>query len=314
MSSTTTTVKDLPKELLIADNLKGELLKEHNLKHTEAAEKNSLPTVEDLKLEKTHQGLLKGVEGFENEKLKNVKTRQPVSPSAAMQTELARDSSLSAVNDFDRAILKPTETKEKVILPGEEDIKTEKNHQGILQGVECFENEKLKNVKTRQPVSPSAAMQTELARDSSLSAVSDFDRANLKPTETKEKVILPGEEDIKTEKTHQGILLGVEAFENEKLKTVKTRQPVSPSAVMQNELARDSSLTAVSDFDRANLKKAETAEKNPLPSSEVIAQEMEHIKFKVGIEKYDKTKLSHTETLEKNILPTQEIIAMEKSQ
>ena len=50
-------------------------------------------------------------------------------------------------------------------------------------------------------------MQTELARDSSLSAVSDFDRANLKPTETKEKVILPGEEDIKTEKTHQGILL-----------------------------------------------------------------------------------------------------------
>merc|ERR1712106_434393 len=137
---------------------------------------------------------------------------------------------------------------------------------------------------------------------------------SLKPTETKEKVILPGEEDIKTEKTHQGLLQGVEGFENETLKNVKTRVPASPSAVMQIELARDSSLTAVSDFDRAKLKKAETAEKNPLPSSEAIAQEMEHIKFKVGIEKYDKTKLSHTETLEKNVLPTQEIIAMEKSQ
>merc|ERR1712098_446989 len=79
---------------------------------------------------------------------------------------------------------------------------------------------------------------------------------------------------------------------NEKLKTVKTREPVSPSAVMKVELARDSSLTAVGDFDRAKLKKAETAEKNPLPSSEAIAQEMEHIKFKVGIENYDKTKLS----------------------
>merc|ERR1712217_240859 len=98
------------------------------------------------------------------------------------------------------------------------------------------------------------------------------------------------------------------------LKVVKTREPVSPSAVMKVELARDSSLTAVGDFDRAKLKKAETAEKNPLPSSEAIAQEMEHIKFKVGIENYDKTKLTHAETLEKNLLPTQEIIAMEKSQ
>merc|ERR1712117_317015 len=137
---------------------------------------------------------------------------------------------------------------------------------------------------------------------------------SLKRTETKEKLVLPGEEDIKTEKTHQGIIQGVEGFENEKLRVVKTREPVSPSAVMKVELARDSSLTAVGDFDRAKLKKAETAEKNPLPSSEAIAQEMEHIKFKVGIENYDKTKLSHAETLEKNVLPTQEIIAMEKSQ
>ena len=73
----------------------------------------------------------------------------------------------------------------------------------------------------------------------------------------------------------------MEGFENEKLKTVKTREPVSPSAVMKVELARDSSLTALNDFNKATLKKAETAEKNPLPSSEAIAQEMEHIKFKV---------------------------------
>ena len=48
----------------------------------------------------------------------------------------------------------------------------------------------------------------------------------------------------------------------------------------QTEIARDSSISAVSEFDRGNLKKAETAEKNPLPSTEAIAQEMEHIKFK----------------------------------
>ena len=65
----TTTVKDLPKELLIADNLKGELLKEHNLKHTEATEKNPLPTAEDLKQEKTHQNIITGKEFKEISKI-----------------------------------------------------------------------------------------------------------------------------------------------------------------------------------------------------------------------------------------------------
>lgn len=62
---------------------------------------------------------------------------------------------------------------------------------------------------------------------------------------------------------------------------MKTRQPASPSSILQVELARDSSLTAVNEFDKTSLKPAETAEKNPLPSSKDIEQEMEHIKFKV---------------------------------
>ena len=105
----------------------------------------------------------------------------------------------------------------------------------------------------------------------------------MKHTETQEKIILPGAEEIQTEKNIQGLLQGVAGFENDKLRTVKTREPASPSSILQTELARDSSLTAVRDFDKATLKKAETAEKNPLPSTEAIAQEMEHIKFKVSI-------------------------------
>ena len=45
--------------------------------------------------------------------------------------------------------------------------------------------------------------------------------------------MLPGENEIKTEKTIQGVLDGVKGFENEKLKTVKTREPASPLAVVQ---------------------------------------------------------------------------------
>jgi hypothetical protein len=199
-----TPVKDLPKEMLIADSIKGQLMGEIKLKPTDSAEKNVLPTAEDMKQEKTHQGIMTGIAGFQAE--------------------------------------------------------------------------------------------------------------NLKPTETKEKVVLPGQEDIQNEKTVQGMLQGVEAFSKDSLKDVRTREPASPTAVMQAELARDSSMKTVSEFDRNTLKKAETLEKNPLPSTEAIAQEMEHIKFKAGIEGYDQSSLSHTATVEKNTLPTQEIIAMEKSQ
>ena len=53
---------------------------------------------------------------------------------------------------------------------------------------------------------------------------------------------------------------------------------------MKTEQARESSLSALSEFDKAKLKRAETEEKNSLPSTEAIAQELEHIKFKVLIQ------------------------------
>ena len=48
-------VKDLPK---MGDTLKGELLSPRNLKDVETAEKNVLPTADDVKAEKTHQARL----------------------------------------------------------------------------------------------------------------------------------------------------------------------------------------------------------------------------------------------------------------
>ena len=70
------TVKDLPK---MDETIQQEVAKEHNLKHVETAEKVVLPTADDVKQEKTHQGLIQGVEGFTPEKLKKVNTREPAS-------------------------------------------------------------------------------------------------------------------------------------------------------------------------------------------------------------------------------------------
>ena len=63
--------------------------------------------------------------------------------------------------------------------------------------------------------------------------IESFNSENLKNVETKEKTVLPAPEDIKTEKTIQGILQGVESFESDTLKTVKTREPASATAMIQ---------------------------------------------------------------------------------
>ena len=56
----TTAVKDIPQELLIGASLKDELLGDRKLRPTEAAEKNLLPTAEDVKNEKSHRNILSG--------------------------------------------------------------------------------------------------------------------------------------------------------------------------------------------------------------------------------------------------------------
>ena len=89
-------VKDLPK---LDSTISAEIAKDHKLKPTEVktfsralssgnfpktnyfflqvTEKVVLPTAEDVKAEKTHQGLIQGVENFSTDQLKAAKTREP---------------------------------------------------------------------------------------------------------------------------------------------------------------------------------------------------------------------------------------------
>lgn len=134
---------------------------------------------------------------------------------------------------------------------------------------------------------------------------------HLKHTETAEKVSLPTAEDVKQEKTHQALVEGVE--KGVELHHVKTREPASGAEVLRTELAHQTSVKEVGDFDKHKLKKVETNEKNPLPDQDAIRAEAEHEKFKQGIESFDKDKLTHASTVEKNTLPTKETIQQEKS-
>jgi len=135
---------------------------------------------------------------------------------------------------------------------------------------------------------------------------------DLKKIEVSEKVVLPSAEDLKQEKTVEGVLKGVEGFSSDKLTPVKTKEPMSGAEVAKNEFAHQKAADAVKEFDKGQLKHADTNEKNSLPDSETIKAESEHIKFKQGIETFSKDKLKDVETVEKNTLPTKEVIEQEK--
>merc|ERR1711997_642187 len=134
----------------------------------------------------------------------------------------------------------------------------------------------------------------------------------LKKTSTTEKQVLPSADDVKAEKTHQGLLQGVEGFTPDKLKPTKTREPESGADLMKTEIAIGSTLKEVEKFDKTNMKNVDVQEKNPLPDKEAIRLEAEHNAFKDGVEGFNKDNLKAAETVEKNTLPTKEVIEQEK--
>ena len=58
----------------------------HLLFTLQVAEKIVLPSAEDLKNEKVHENLQKGIEGFTPDKLKAVKTKEPASGADRKKT------------------------------------------------------------------------------------------------------------------------------------------------------------------------------------------------------------------------------------
>ena len=83
-----------------------------------------------------------------------------------------------------------------------------------------------------------------------------------------EKQVLPSAEDVKAEKTHQGLIQGVESFTPEKLNKTKTREPATGADLLKTEMAHQSSVNAVENFDKNGMKHVETQEKNPLPDAD----------------------------------------------
>ena len=175
--------------------------------------------------------------------------------------------------------LKPTEAQEKNVLPSADDVKQEKTHQNIMTGITLNLISSMNNnipifqallaltMRAWSPLRPWRRWCCPAARRSRprgrYRASSTESRASMA---SPLKLSRPGSPPLQWKLSR--------SYWAEIIYQIVT-------IVWQTEKAREGALTAVSDFDKTKLKKAETDEKNPLPSSEAIAQELEHIKFKV---------------------------------
>lgn len=218
-----------------------------------------------------------------------------------MATEKAVETVLKGIEDFDPSVLKHTETQEKVVLPDAEGKRSlavyPKRHlfkvgvystdRFLMARLFVFGNifyhrlcsvHELKASEFKSFIYLSCiclfwfpAVQQEKTQQNLLHGVESFDKSALKPTDTVEKIILPA-----TEGKNYTILfeIWVPLFPVIILYCVPIVAPLLfiPTFPFQTDIAQEKGQQqlreGIETFDPANLKHAETQEKNPLPTKE----------------------------------------------
>jgi len=234
-------------------------------------EKDSLPDAETIRSERDRFDLLKGVEGFSSSDLSPVVPKEPLSGVDLLKQELSHKAVVAGVMNFEKDALKPTEVDERNVLPDAGTLQAEKQESDHFKGIGDFDSSNLKSVLTREPVSGPDLVRQESARTEISDQIQTFDRSELRETDIDEKVVLPGADDIKSEKQHVEMLEGLEKGVD--LRHVETVGPTSPVDLAKHELARESMVDNIQEFDRSSLIPVTTEEKNILPSAEEMRKD-----------------------------------------
>lgn len=193
--------------------LKGEINKV-SLKPTESVVKGVLPTKEDLQSERAHHSLIQGIENFDKNKLEHAETKEPRLPNA-IDIEVERHANMPSPNlnevpkvgsDFKNELnqvkLQHTETKVKVRLPSETDLKEDKKHHDFISGIEGFNKKQLHHQQVQEAsVLPSAEdLKSERVHHDVIQGVENFDKNALNHANPIEKIVLPSAADIQRER------------------------------------------------------------------------------------------------------------------
>jgi len=243
-----------------------------SLKPSDTEEKNVLPDAETLKSEKDHFNLLRELES--GTELSPTVSKEPLSGIELLKQELTHNQLIENVTGFDKQQLKEVESEEKSVLPDADTIQSEKSHIEHLSNIASFDQSALAKVKVAEPLSGVEIAKQESFRTSISDELVSFDRSELKPTETVEKISLPDDDVISSEKQHQEFLSGVQT--GVELKKTDTREPLNPLDLAKLEVNKDQVEEEIQAFDRSRLTPVATEEKQILPTAEDIKTEALH--------------------------------------
>jgi len=244
----------------------------NSLKSSVTEEKNILPDAEVIKSEKDHYEFLKELET--GKVLAPTVAKEPMSGAEMLKQELTHKEMIDNLSAFDKEQLKSTPVEEKSWLPDVDTIQSEKSHLDHLKNISTFDQSALSPVKTSEPLTGIELAMQESMRTNITDELVSFDKSDLKTTDTIEKISLPDEEIIKTEKQHQDFLTGVQT--GVALKKTDTREPISPVDLIKLETGKDQVEEEIQAFDRSRLTPVTTEERQYLPSAEDIKTEALH--------------------------------------
>jgi len=241
----------------------------NNLKSSSTEEKNLLPDAETIKSEKDHMDFLKELES--GRELSPTVPREPLSGLDLLKQEMTHKQVIENVSDFDKGQLKEVDVEEKTVLPDVDTIQSEKTHMEHLSSIASFDQSGLSKVKVSEPMTGVELAKQESYRTSISDELVSFDKSGLKPTETVEKVALPDDEVISSEKQHQELLTGVQT--GVELKKTDTREPINPLDLAKLETSKDQVEEEIQAFDRSRLTPVVTEERNFMPTADDIKTE-----------------------------------------
>merc|ERR1719219_3117337 len=244
----------------------------NSLKSSVTEEKNPLPDAEVLKSEKDHYNFLKELEG--GKVLSPTVAKEPMSGAEMLKQELTHKEMIDNLSTFDKEQLKSTPVEEKSWLPDVDTIQSEKSHLDHLKNISSFDQSALSPVKTSEPLTGIELALQESMRSNITDELVSFDKSALKTTDTIEKVSLPDEEIIKSEKQHQDFLTGVQTGVD--LRKTETREPISPVDLVKLETGKDQVEEEIQAFDRSRLTPVTTEERQYLPTTADIKTEALH--------------------------------------
>jgi len=270
---------------------------QEGLRSTEVKDSSSwLPGKEDIEEEREKVEHLAGIEGFNTEAMNKVKTLEPLSGAELLKRELTSKAVNEQLESFDVGKMKPTAVEEKNVLPDQVTLAEEKTRESLLKGVEQFSQEDLTHVKSPEPMTGTELLKQELGIKSIVESVTTFDSTSLRSTTTTEKIQLPDNETIQTEKNRANLLMDLESEHN--LSPVIPKEPLGGAALLKQELTRQSVLEGVETFNVEGLRHSEVHEKTILPDMTTIQHERTQVEHLAGIGAFDQSSLTPVKVAE----------------